>query len=109
MAKPVSPKKETARISLPSEAPKSSGPALPRATVKMQQTQPLTKSGPPASMPMTALTTSSGAAPAAPAAPAGADTITVVLSIAAFVVTAFALVAAYLAFKASELPQWVGQ
>jgi hypothetical protein len=107
MAKPVSPKKETARISLPSEAPKSSGPALPRATVKMQQTQPLTKSGPPASLSTAALTTITGAAPAtAPAAPAGADTVTLVLSIVAFAASIAAVAVAWYVYSSATLADW---
>ena len=38
--KAAAPKKETARITLP---PKAAKPAMPKATIKMQQTQPLVK------------------------------------------------------------------
>jgi hypothetical protein len=109
MAKPVSPKKETARIVLPSDAPKSSGPALPKATVKMQQTQPLSKSQPPASMPATLITSPAGGAAAVSSSPAKADTATLVLSIVALLGSIAALVFAFLVFKAAELPPWVQQ
>lgn len=105
MAKPVSPKKETARIILPSEAPKSTGPALPRATVKMQQTQPLSKSMPPASGVTTLVTTASSVSHA-PAAPAKSDTLVLVFSILAFIGSLAALALAFFAYKAAEIPPW---
>ena len=117
IAKPASPKKETARISLPTDAPKSSAPALPKATVKMQQTQPLMKSQPPQASGMQQQPSSaSGIRKAASAAsiaptistsPAKSDTLTVVLGILALVGAIGAAVFAFLVYKAAELPSWV--
>ena len=119
VAKPASPKKETARISLPTDAPKSSAPALPKATVKMQQTQPLMKSQPPQASSMQQQPSSaSGIRKAASAAsvaptistsPAKSDTLTLVLGILALVGSIAAAVFAYLVFSAATLPSWVGQ
>ncbi len=107
-ARPVSPKKETARISLPSEAPKSNAPALPKATVKMQQTQPLSK-GPVSgtrSQPL-ASTSQVNVAAAASSSPRKTDTWTLVLSILAFVASGTALWFTYTVWKSAELPSWV--
>jgi hypothetical protein len=111
ITKPSSPKKETARISLPTETPKSGAPALPKATVKMQQTQPLTKSQPSASRPpqsgITAVSTPAVSLAAAPStSPAQADNVEKILGIAALVGSIAALAFAFLAFKAAELPSW---
>ena len=117
VAKPASPKKETARISLPTEVPKSSAPALPKATVKMQQTQPLMKSQPPqASSVQQQPSTASGirktgspasVAPSISSSPAKSDTLTVVLGILALAGTIAAGVFAYLVFAAAKLPDWI--
>ncbi len=119
VAKPASPKKETARISLPTEVPKSSAPALPKATVKMQQTQPLMKSPPQASglqqpQPSSASGIRRAASPASVAPtistpPAKADTIGMVLGLLALVGTIAAAVFAYLIYSAAALPQWAAQ
>ena len=107
VAKPASPKKETARISLPSEPPKPGGPALPRATVKMQPTQPL-KAQPSGARPQPVVSvTSSGGQTVMSASPASPDKATLVLSILAFVGAVAALVFAVLVYKAAELPKWV--
>ncbi len=116
VAKPASPKKETARISLPTEAPKSSAPALPKATVKMQQTQPLMKSQPPQAsglqqQPSSASGIRRAASPASVAptistSPAKADTLTMVLGILALGGTIAAAVFTFLVYKAAELPSW---
>lgn len=116
VAKPSTPKKETARISLPSDAPKSSAPALPKATVKMQQTQPLMKSMPPQASGIQQPSSASGIrrapggtslAPVISTAPAKADTLSLVLSILAFVAAVAAGVFSYLVFTAATLPEWV--
>lgn len=111
VAKPASPKKETARISLPTDAPKSSAPALPKATVKMQQTQPLMKTQPQASGAQQAAVPSGvkkpvGPAGVAPQMPAKADTLAMVLSILAFLATGGAGYFVYLLFTAATLPDW---
>ena len=62
--KAAAPKKETARITLPPEG--TAKPALPKATVKMGQTQPLINRPSSASQPAAALTVAK--APVAPAA-----------------------------------------
>ena len=110
IARPVSPKKETARINLPSEAPKSSAPALPKATVKMQQTQPLSK-GPVSgtrSQPL-ASTSQVSVAAAASSSPRKADTWAIVLSVFAFLTSGTALWFTYANWKGSEEPSWVGK
>ena len=97
IAKPAQPKKETARITLPSEAPKVSAPALPKATVKMQQTQPLAK-GPSSgarSQPLSSVSQVSVASGTA-TTPAKPDTGTLVLSIVGFLAAAGA---AFMAFN----------
>ena len=86
----TSPKKETARITLPPEGGK---PALPKATIKMQQTQPLVKQpGAPVStqsslQPSPALTTSVATVPAE----AEPDGLVSILSIAALIVSLISL------------------
>lgn len=110
IARPASPKKETARISLPSEAPKSSAPALPKATVKMQQTQPLAK-GPVSgtrSQPL-ASTSQVSVAAAAAKSPRKSDTWAIVLSVFAFLTAGTALWFTYTVWKSSEEPSWVGK
>ncbi len=115
VAKPASPKKETARISLPTDAPKSSAPALPKATVKMQQTQPLMKTQPQASGVQQSQAGASGVRKAASPAsiapqisksPAKADTLGIVLSILAFLSAVGAGVFTWLVYTAATLPEW---
>ena len=109
VSKPASPKKETARISLPAESAKAGGPALPKATVKMQQTQPLSKA--PTSgvrpAPVTSVTTVAPAMSTSVSPSGGSDTATLVLSILAFLGAIGAAVFSFLVFKAAELPSWV--
>lgn len=80
-AQPADPaKKKTSRIQLPKDAPPgAASKSLPKATVKLQQTQPLTR-GQPAGKPGAALS-QDAQAPAS----GGADTLTTVLSVAALV------------------------
>lgn len=90
------PKKETARITIPTEGAK---PSLPKATVKMQQTQPMAKS-PSAIQTVPTLQT----APL-PAGPAG-DPLIGPLSIAAFVLSLVAAGIVYFIYytAGNELP-----
>ena len=97
--KAAAPKKETARITLPPEG--TSKPALPKATVKMQQTQPL------GARPQSAIQS----VPSIQAAPlsmqssgASADPAINPLAIAALVLSLAALATAYLAFAAASTP-----
>jgi hypothetical protein len=87
----ASPKKETARITLP---PEGSKPALPKATVKMQQTQPFVN------RPQSGITP----APLTTAVPVAATDDTAVngMAIAALILSLVALAAAYLAFSAAS-------
>jgi len=100
--KAASPKKETARITLPPEGGK---PAMPKATIKMQQTQPLIKQ-PGATVtqsglqPAPALTTTTLAAMPAET---GSDSLVTVLSIIALLVSGAALALVFLAYSASAL------
>ncbi len=116
VAKPASPKKETARISLPGDAPKSSAPALPKATVKMQQTQPLMKTQPPPASGIQQQSSASGirkaaspssVAPVISSSPAKSDALSVVLSILALGGAIAAVAFAYLVYQAATLPSWV--
>lgn len=99
--KGAAPKKETARITLPPEG--TSKPALPKATVKMQQTQPLQKTqsaiqpAPQLQQQSPAMMQSSGPA---------ADPLMGPLSIAAFVLTLVAAGIVYLIFytASNQLP-----
>ena len=86
------PKKETARITIPTEGAK---PSLPKATVKMQQTQPMAKS-PSAIQTVPTLQT----APLS-AGPAG-DPLIGPLSIAAFILSLAAAVIAYFVYAGSN-------
>lgn len=102
--KPASPKKETARITLPPEGGK---PGMPKATIKMQQTQPLirqpgatvTQSGVSAA-PATTVTPVAATMVAGESAP---DTMATILSIAALLVALAALALVFLAYSASSL------
>jgi hypothetical protein len=90
------PKKETARITIPTEGAK---PSLPKATVKMQQTQPLAKS-PSAIQTVPSLQTAP--LPSGPAA----DPLIGPLSIAAFVLSLVAAGIVYFIYytASNELP-----
>lgn len=100
--KATAPKKETARITLPPEGGK---PAMPKATIKMQQTQPLIKQ-PGATVtqssiqPAPTLTTTSLAAVPADA---GSDSLVTILSIVALVASGIALGLVFLVYSASSL------
>ena len=109
VAKPASPKKETARISLPSEPLKPGGPALPKATVKMQPTQPL-RAQPSGTRPQPMVTvTPSGGQTVTSSSPAGPDKATLVLSILAFVGALAALAYSIYVYKTADLgaDHWV--
>ncbi|MEP6669543.1 MAG: hypothetical protein ABJF10_10345 [Chthoniobacter sp.] len=97
--KAASPKKETARITLPPEGGK---PALPKATIKMQQTQPLVKQ-PGASQsslqPVPQMATTMAAAPAE----AEPDGLVSVLSIAALLISLVSLGLVFWAYSASNI------
>ena len=101
--KAASPKKETARITLPPEGGK---PALPKATIKMQQTQPLVKqpgatvSSQSSLQPVAALTSASVSAAPMEAEP---DGFVSVLSILVLLVSLVSLGLVYWAFSASAL------
>jgi hypothetical protein len=90
----ASPKKETARITLPPEG--GGKPALPKATVKMQQTQPLVN------RPAPTMSTSPAVAAAAISSGAEADPLVAPLSIAAVVLSLVALITTYLAYSAAS-------
>ena len=98
----ASPKKETARITLPPEGGK---PALPKATIKMQQTQPLVKQpGAPVStqsslQPTPMMTTSVATAPME----AEPDSLVSVLSIAALLISLVSLGLVFWAYSASAV------
>ena len=94
--KAAAPKKETARITLPSEGARG---AMPKATVKMQQTQPLAKA-PVASAIQTVPAVQSSYSSSA--APANDGTLNI-LAIAAFVVSIGAAVLAFLAYSSSQI------
>ncbi len=96
----AAPKKETARITLPPEGGKA---GMPKATIKMQQTQPLVR------QPGASVTQSSiQPAPSITTASAGseetaADGMVNILSIAALVVAAVSLALVFFAYSASAL------
>ena len=94
--KAAQPKKETARITLPPDSGKAA--ALPKATVKMGQTQPLARA--PSAM---APAVFQPAAALAPAEPEGPDTGTTIMSIAALVFSFAALGTAYWVYSQSGL------
>lgn len=106
VAKPASPKKETARINLPSEPPKSSAPALPKATVRMQQTQPLSK-GPTSGIRSQPLSSTSQVVAPTSESSGKADTLTIVLSVLAFVASGAAAYFAYTVYDRGQPAQWV--
>ena len=94
--KPAQPKKETARITLPSES--AAKPSLPKATVKMQQTQPLVNKPAPALTPAAPVT----AASHLPAASADADGTVNLMSIAALIVSIISLALVFFAYSAAN-------
>lgn len=93
--KAASPKKETARITLPPEG--AMKPAMPKTTVKMQQTQPLVRTSPPS--------TASPSLVAAPL-PSGpvADPLIGALSWAALLISLAATAIAYLIYNSANTP-----
>jgi hypothetical protein len=98
--KAAAPKKETARITLPAEG--ASKPAMPKATVKMQQTQPLV------SKPAPTLTQSGiTAAPAISSSPAivesAPDGVVNILAIIALIVSLISLALVFLAYQATAM------
>jgi hypothetical protein len=97
--KAASPKKETARITLPPEGAK---PAMPKATIKMQQTQPLVKQpgASQSSIQAAPMLTTTSLAPAAEPVSDGAVTA---LAVFALVASLLAAGAAFLAYSASSL------
>jgi hypothetical protein len=97
--KAAAPKKETARITLPPEGTK---PSMPKATVKMQQTQPLVRQPVPSSIQTAPAIQTAGASTSASSSPES-DTAMNVLAIAAFLVSLAAAVLAYLGYAGSAL------
>ena len=97
----AAPKKETARITLPPEGGK---PALPKATIKMQQTQPLVKQ-PVSSATSQALQPAVALTPAMANVPAEAepDGVVNILAIAALVLSLISLGLVFWAFSASSI------
>jgi hypothetical protein len=96
--KAASPKKETARITLPPEG--TAKPALPKATVKMQQTQPLVNRPQSAVQAAPVMQPSSSYQSAA-----AADSAINPLTIVALVLALASLATVYLAFSAAGAPQ----
>lgn len=97
--KAAAPKKETARITLPPEG--TSKPALPKATVKMQQTQPLVKTQ---SSVQHAPQLQQQSSPSMQSSGPAADPLMGPLSIAAFVLSLAAAGVVYLIFAAASNP-----
>ncbi|MDR3404466.1 MAG: hypothetical protein P4L99_18340 [Chthoniobacter sp.] len=100
--KAASPKKETARITLPPEGGK---PALPKATIKMQQTQPLVKHPTASVSSQSSLqpVPQMGAQMATAPAEAEPDGLVSVLSIAALLVSLVSLGLVFWAYSASSV------
>lgn len=99
--KAAAPKKETARITLPPEGGK---PALPKATIKMQQTQPLVKQPAPSVtsqglQPVVALTPAMASVPTE----AEPDGLVNVLAILALLISLISLGLVYWVFSASSI------
>lgn len=94
------PKKETARITLPPEGGKA---GMPKATIKMQQTQPLVRQ-PGATVTQSSIQPAPAfAATTADAAEPVSDGAVNILSIAALVVALISLALVFLAYSASAL------
>lgn len=98
----AAPKKETARITLP---PESGKPALPKATVKMQQTQPLVKQPAASVASASSLQPVPTFAAAAVGAPVEAepDSMVNILSIAALLISLISLGLVFWAYSASSI------
>jgi hypothetical protein len=96
MAASAAPKKETARITLPPEGSKA---GLPKATIKMQQTQPLVNKPTP-------MATTSGFAPAvvssSPSGEPANDSAVTLLSILALVASVVSLGLVFMAYSAGS-------
>ena len=92
--KGATPKKETARITLP---PESGKPGMPKATVKMQQTQPLVRQ--PSTIQASPVMQQT--APSMSAVSEGPDSGTTIMSIAAFIFSLAALGLSFWAYSAS--------
>ena len=90
--KAASPKKETARITLPDETPK---PPLPKATVKIQQTQPLVNR---AAVGAASVSLTQAITPVESAN----DSVVNALSIAALLISIAALAVTFLAFTGAS-------
>ena len=90
--KAAAPKKETARITLPDETAK---PPLPKATLKLQQTQPLIRR---AAVGASSVSVTQAITPAEPAN----DVTLTAMSIAALVVSIAALAATFVAFSGAS-------
>ncbi len=97
--KAAAPKKETARITLPPEG--GAKPALPKATVKMQQTQPLVNRPAASLTPAAAVTTA--ALPVNAAGSAAPDGLANIMGIAAAVVSIISLALVWMAYSAASL------
>lgn len=98
--KPAAPKKETARITLPAEGAK---PALPKATVKMQQTQPLVRQPSASSIQAAPMIQTSPASVAPVISSSSSDGVLNVLAIIAFIASIGAAVFAYLVYSAAAV------
>ncbi len=96
----AAPKKETARITLPAEGAK---PALPKATVKMQQTQPLVRQPSASTIQAAPMIQTSPTALSTVASAPASDGLLNVLAIIAFIVSIGAAVLAFLAYSTSQL------
>lgn len=90
----ATPKKETARITLPPEGGK---PSLPKATVKMQQTQPLVN------RPQSGFTPAAIQTMAPMSSDAGSDTAVNGMAIAALIISLASLATVYLAYNSAGL------
>jgi hypothetical protein len=97
--KAAAPKKETARITLPPEGTK---PAMPKATVKMQQTQPLVRQPVPSTIQTAPAIQTAAASTSSTSSPEN-DPIMNVLAIAAFIVSLAAAVLSFLAYSGASL------
>jgi hypothetical protein len=99
--RPAAPKKETARITLPPEGSKAGG--LPKATVKMQQTQPLVRQPSASTIQTAPMIQASPASMSSVSHPPASDGALNVLAIMAFIVSLGAAVLAYLAYSTAQL------
>ena len=97
--KSAAPKKETARITLPPEGAK---PPLPKATVKMQPTQPLAPR-PSAIQQTPSFTTTPATVATAPSTGPSADPMAGPLSIITLIISLAAAAMAYMAYAATQV------